>query len=249
MTKFSFRRHRSLIILILLLLSMGGMMWFGIRPLDMSVYEKMRGIQEFYAERENRERQVERLPELREQYDLIARDENTLAILLTEDRVVDFVKVLESLASASSLEMTITSKEDAAAAAKKRSAPPKTTAQKSDEAGTTESGAAKVEQPANIMNDLPSDQYLYLSITVRGRYADIVAFLRKMETLPYGLDVVKIDVRKDEEAASRALAPGSGVSPFAMLGGNEVVTEKTVPVSTEGLEATFETVVYIKEKK
>src|SRR3990167_7859894 len=87
MITLSYKKYAPLVTLPTLLLAMGGIAWFGILPLGQSLEEKMRGIQEFYAGRENRERQVNRLPELEMQYEVIQADGKMLRILVTEDGV------------------------------------------------------------------------------------------------------------------------------------------------------------------
>ena len=106
-----YKKHVTRVVLLGLLLAMAGIIWYGILPLKQVVYEKMRGIQEVYARRENREKQVARLPELKAQYDAILQNDKLLDILITEDTVVDFVKMLEGLASGSHIEISITAKE------------------------------------------------------------------------------------------------------------------------------------------
>src|SRR3989344_942716 len=250
MITLSYKKYAPLVTLPTLLLAMGGIAWFGILPLGQSLEEKMRGIKEFYAGRENRERQVNRLPELEMQYEVIQADGKMLRILVTEDGVVDFVKTLERLAAAMNVGLSISSKDNGAIIERAKPAAQKPGQAKAETANPAADKPASKPVVVDILADVPFDRYLYLSVTVAGQYADIVAFLRRMETLPFALDVVKVEMKKhDAEGDASLSAAGSALNPFAMLGGtgNASGTEATVaPVAGPDIvEAVFDTVVYV----
>ncbi|MEK9151165.1 MAG: hypothetical protein AAB547_00870 [Patescibacteria group bacterium] len=243
-----YRKYTPLAALSMLLIAMGGIVWFGMKPLQRSLEEKMRGIQEFYAGRENRERQVGRLPELRGQYDAILENEETLDILITEDRVVDFVKTLEALADGMNVKLSIVSKDNGKITEKKPAVAP--VQPQGASADPTAPPVPSVKpKPADILEDAPFDRSLHLSVTVEGRYGDIVAFLRKMETLPIGLDVIGVEMKKiDEQSAERPSARGAGANPFAILGDSRSVTAEPEAAVRGDLEATFDILVYVDKK-
>ena len=188
MITLSYKKYAPLVTLPTLLLAMGGIAWFGILPLGQSLEEKMRGIQEFYAGRENRERQVNRLPELEMQYEVIQADGKMLRILVTEDGVVDFVKTLERLAAAMNVGLSISSKDNGAIIERAKPAAQKPGQAKAETANPAADKPASKPVVVDILADVPFDRYLYLSVTVAGQYADIVAFLRQMETFPLPFD-------------------------------------------------------------
>lgn len=230
------KKYRPLIILFVLLSLIGGTIWYGMLPLQASLQGKMRGIQEYYAGRENRDRQVSKLPELEAQYNAIIENERSLDILMKENEVVDFVKTVEALAREMNVSMSITSKDDG-----KIVVPKKPIAKGNGEKNT------------DILADLPYDKYLSLSLKVEGQYGDIVAFLRKLETLPFGLDVVRVEMtKKAEEKNSDSRATGSAINPFVMLGSSEALSSIQVVQtgSTQEkdiLEAVFDVLVYVKK--
>jgi len=230
----SSKQYRSLIILLILVCFIGGIVWYGILPLQQSLRDKARGIQEFYAGRENRERQMSKLPELKEQYDSIVANEQVLDILMKESEVVDFVKTIEGLAAEMHVAMSITSKDDGkVVAAKKPGAKP------------------AQSKESTIVGDAPFDQYLTLNIKVDGRYDDIVTFLGKLETLPFGLDVIKIAMKKKDEDTEKdtdSFVAGGAANPFAMLGESvpSPVTEPPVQ-KKDTLEAIIDVLVYVKK--
>ncbi len=244
------KKYRPLIALGVLLIVIGCIVWLGLLPLKQSIVKKMQDIQEFYAGRENREKQVDKLPELQGQYDAILENEKTFNILITEDKVVDFVKILETLASATNVTLSITSKDNGKIIESKK--PEKETSPSSDADQQPVSGTNNAApKTPNILDTVPFGRYLFLSVKTEGRYSDIVKFLGKAEALPFGLDVIKVDIKKkDAENNSQATAARSPANPFAILGDNSNLAQKQPPTEGEnknGIEAVFDMLVYVKK--
>jgi Tfp pilus assembly protein PilO len=240
----SYKKHTTHIVLFILLLAMAGIVWYGIVPLKQAVYEKMRGIQEFYARRENREKQVTRLPELKVQYDAVLQNGALLDILIAENEVVDFVKTLENLASGAHIEMSITAKNDGQITEPKK-APVKTSQTDSEDTDKPSVKGGAQQKSVDILNDISFDRYLYLNIKVRGRYEDIVVFLHKMETLPIGLDVIRVEMKRGEVENTFGVPIGSGVNPFASQ--STVTAEDPLAVKKDIFEAVFDVLVYVNK--
>lgn len=244
----SYKKHTTRAILLVLLLVMAGIVWYGIRPLKQAVYEKMRGIQEFYARRENREKQVARLPELKAQYDTILHNEKWLDILISEDEVVDFVKMLEGLASESHIEISITAKENGKIIELKKPAARPDPLENKNSDGSSESSATE-EKAADILNDMSFDRYLYLSVKTRGRYEDIIGFLHKMETLPVGLDVIRIEMKQRDAEEAAPIDRGYGTNPFFLSsGGTQAGGAEPLAAQKDIFEAVFDVVVYVDKQ-
>lgn len=240
-----YKKYTTRIVLFALLLAMVGIIWYGIVPLKQAIYEKMRGIQEFYAMRENRQKQVVRLPELKAQYNAILQNEKLLDVLISENEIVNSVKTFEGIANETHVEMSITAKENG------QITEPKKVVVKADQpvkgdADLSLKNSASKEKPADILSDIPFDRYLYLSVRVRGRYEDIVVFLHKMETLPMGLDVIRVEMKKGETPDVVGSVSGSGINPFLMLGGS---TQAESSVSEKDVfEAVFDVLIYVDKK-
>lgn len=241
-----FQKYRSffpVVTMLSLFSGMGLMMWFGIIPFHRLIIEKADGIQEYYATRENREVQMKKLPELESQFMSIEKDEDTLNILLSEEAIVDFVKTLEKLGAETGVLVTIRSAGSNVIEEKKNLKVPVKKGAVSQEA--TDSSKA----PASLIDLLPLERFVHLNVTVQGEYQNIVTFLHKMETLPFGLDVLSVSmkIRNAEEKASRPDNPGR--NPFLILsdGNPEQATEleEEQLVSLGSLEASFDTVVYL----
>lgn len=245
----SYKKYINHIVLLALLLAMAGIIWYGVLPLKQDIYNKMRGIQEFYVRMENRDKQVARLPELKTQYDTIVENEKILSVLISEDQIVDFVKTLEGLANETHVEMSITSKDNGQIVEPKKAIPKSGQSGSGDTGDTPDSSNAQTKQKTvDILNDASFNRYLYLNIQVRGQYEDIIVFLRKMETLPVALDVVGVDMKKGEVKDAAPVQANSG-NPFLVSGDNAQTAAAQPPVAAKDVyEATFNVLVYVNKQ-
>jgi hypothetical protein len=257
MTLSQYKKYTPLIVLLILLTAIGCIVWLGILPLKESINGRMRNIQEFYADRENRDKQIGKLPELKRQYEAVMEDEKTLNILITEGAVVDFVKILEQLASETNVAMSISSKDNGKIIESKKPEV-KTDQSRLGEAGKTndtnrtsdsEKDNVSVKVPS-ILDMAPFDRYLFLNVKAEGQYADIVKFLSKLESLPFGLDVIKVEIKKkDTENNSSPAKRGDITNPFSILGdGSNATPKEPLPVEKkDAIEAMFDIIVYVKK--
>lgn len=244
-----YKRFLPLIVTLTLFASIGLIVWFGIIPFQRFITEKADGIQEYHATRENRERQIARLPDLQKQFEKILADEKTLDILISENRIVDFVKTLEGLALATNTHVTIQAKDKDAIEERKSTRPAKKV---TDAAADDELGKKKTQ--ASILDSVPYDRYLHVSVVVIGEYENITAFLHKMETLPLGLDVVGLNMKVRDEADVAVERPDNpGKNPFLILSespsAGEIISSENVEdeLIKGSLEATFDTVIYVSK--
>lgn len=249
MTLSQYKKYTPLIVLLLLLTAISCIVWLGILPLKESINGRMQNIQEFYADRENRDKQIGKLPELKRQYEAIMEDEKTLNILITESAIVDFVKILEQLASESNVVMDISSKDNGKIIEPKKPEVKTDKANDTNQPAVSEKGNASEKAPS-ILDTAPFDRYLFLNVKAEGQYADIVAFLGKLEALPFGLDVIKVEIKKkDAENNSSPAKRGDIANPFSILGGGSIVTpQESLPVEKKDvIEAMFDILVYVKK--
>lgn len=242
------KRYLPYAILAGLVVFMALIAWAAMVPMRSAISGKMDDIQKFYTVRENRERQISRIQEFESQFQEIIAGEEALRILLSEDQIVDFVKTLENLASDAGVEIAIEAKESNAIIEKKPVKPATQSAADGAAAPAAESKKAKL----GLIDQLPYDRYLHINVSLKGEYADIVRFLHKMETLPYALDVLGIDVRLNTDTEERGSVPESGRNPFMLVpSGNDVPAAATPDESAakkqQPIEADIDTAVYIKK--
>lgn len=250
--KDSFNRYRKFypfLTTVAIFSGMGLIVWFGILPFQNFVTEKADGIQEYHAMRENRATQMGKLPDLQSKFDNIQVEEDVLRILLSEERVVDFVQTLERLARETGVYVVIQSKTGTIIEEKPK---PKATAKKTaTDPSETEAVEKKSKASMTILESVPFDRYLHVEVVVKGEYQTIVTFLHKMETLPLGLDVIGMTMGiRDQEELVKAVATNPGRNPFLVLGDGVITPdteiEEELTVAIPGtLEASFDTVVYL----
>ena len=70
-----FKKYNFVITLLFMISIMGGTFWWGVVPMYQKIINLRDDIQKEVARKENQERQIKRLPEIKSQYDKVLRDE------------------------------------------------------------------------------------------------------------------------------------------------------------------------------
>lgn len=154
-------------------------------PLREKIAMESDDIQKFHAKIENAERKIGRLPELEAQFSIVKGDERKISRLLPETSAVDFIKEVEEIAKTVGGEVSIT-QGSAVETVKKKPAPKEK---------DVVDDQKKIVEKKTIADGLSWERRLPLRVTFSGEYAKAVAFLHKIETMSYRLDVIAIDVR------------------------------------------------------
>ena len=249
----NFLKQYSLILTALaIFLAMALTGWFLVKPL----YGQMLGlrdeIQQEHVRQENQQKQIKRLPELKSQYERVISEEGFFDILLTEDKVVGFIRTLEGLASDTQVEVKIQSNELKV----------EEVVQKKSRSQNTEEETVADEKKEKVLSDyLPYKDYLRLTLTVSGDYSALVAFLSRLETLPVALDVIGVDVKQPLRDDNSREGDVRAVNPFATstqptqgeenkdgsVSGESIPKELTEPLSPK-LEAVIDLLVYVDKE-
>lgn len=217
---------------VLVFISAFAALFLVILPLHERIRAEGDEIQKILAKTENSERKISRLPEFESQYAIIRESEDRIRLMLSEDRVVDFIREIEALAGKTGGEVTI------AQGAAQAPAPAKAAASKEKD-GADDSVPTK---PKTIEESLPWEKSLRLKIRFSGAYAETVNFLHKVETLPYRLDVLSVDFRPAPEDERRFSVEGDLFSASP----TETAAEPVPPPSELLVNASFEIAVYLE---
>lgn len=223
---------------VVIFLAVFATLFFVILPLHQKIGAEGDEIQKVLAKTENSERKISRLPEFESQYETIRSGENRIRLLLSEDRAVDFIREIEILAEGTGGDVTI-AQGASPEAAKKKAAPAKE--KDGDDA------PAKAE-PKTIGESLPWEKSLRLKVRFTGTYPDAANFLHKIETMPYRLDVLAVDIRPvpDEEKRKVGVVEVP-VAPASEPGSEPVPAASPAPVPAEfPVDASFEVAVYLQ---
>ncbi|MFA9262256.1 MAG: hypothetical protein ACEQSB_02765 [Undibacterium sp.] len=231
---------------IVLFILIGLIGWFGIRFLLVTIQEKMDNIQKLSVTREHREKQLEQLPDLEKQHELIKSRGDELDIILDKDHLVNFIEELESLAVSNQVAIAIESRDNEFLESKvtvieKKDGTKSATDEKKDDAATSPKKGASKE--TGILTELPLKKYLKLTITLTGEYQSIVRYLHRLEEMPFALDVIGLNMKEKPEEGDLIVVESGTLNPFGEAAPAPV---PTAPSKTR-LEGIFEVVVYTKD--
>ncbi len=227
-----------------LLLGAGLLFWFGIRPLHGLIRTEMDEIQKLDVLREYKSRQMQRLPELEKQHALIEEKGGTLAIVLTKEEIVDFIRTLERLAEETGVEIEIASKDNTLLESKITLPLPGATTKNQKAAAAGEEGEevapTPVPQPkrgakqqvSGMLNELSLKHYIRLTLTVKAPYKSMVTYLHKIETMSYATEIIGVTMKEAEKEREESLSSEESVTDLS----------QSVILSTE-----FDMLVYTKE--
>lgn len=229
-----------------LFLLLGCVFWFGVKPLHEAIKDEMDSIQKLDVIREHKTRQLQRLPELEKQYALIQERGKILDIILTKDELVDFIRTLEELATATGVKITIVSRDNTLLESKV-TLPNVTTKKSGGPVVVSDDGSPQdkkgLKPPETMLDQLPLKTYIRLTLTVTADYAAMVAYLHKLETLPYATEIVGVTLKK--AIKQREVVTGGDIS-VPQNQGSESITpsvQPTLPASNL-LDTSFDMLVY-----
>jgi hypothetical protein len=217
---------------------------WGIFPLQDLITEKANTIEADRTLQGNEENRVKELPQLRETYEHILRNEDKLDTLVSHDQVVPFIERIEALARDDGVEIVITNQGKADPKKKPVAGGAGKSGDVSSVEGPGASPSEKKKKDETILGNLPLDTTMQLRFDVRGKYADALQFLHQIESIPYALDVVALDIRQwqptDKATRGDTFSSGNEVGQ-----GGIVLPGK--PVDQNLVQALFDVVVYTKD--
>ncbi len=253
-----FKKYQLTIGTVALILLMGLTGWFGILPLYQQIFSLRDEIQKEIVRQQNQEKQLKYLPELKKQYDAVLVDEGYFDILLTEEKVVSFIRTVEGVASESDVEIKIQSNDAALDTPTKKKG-----ASNNDETTANNPASDGDQKKSKLLAELlPFGNSLRLTLTLKGDYAALVKFLSRLESLPVALDVVSVEVRQPIQNDNSTEGDVRSVNPFTGTG-DAGQTNKTSPdISKDGglpaeitqpispkLEMVVDLLVYVDKQK
>lgn len=181
--------------------------WIAFGVLAGKIRGEMDEIQKLDVLREHRSRQLQRLPELEKQNTLITERGGELDIIVTKDELVQFIQTLEQLATETGVTIHIISKDNTLLESKiTLVAPPvkgqkNATDQNTAQEDVTPAPQAKrsAKQSEGLLDEIVLKKYIRLTLTVTAPYQAMIAYLHKLETLPYATDIIGVTVKEARE--------------------------------------------------
>ncbi|MEI6650680.1 MAG: hypothetical protein WCL23_04600 [Candidatus Moraniibacteriota bacterium] len=221
---------------LLVLAALVSLVVFAVIPLQGMIASENDEVQKAYAKMENERARLASLPDLRTKYEKIADNKGKIGYVLPQDRVVDYIKDLEDIAAASGGTISVTQGKDLDTV--RKTAP----SNKADVTGN-EGGSAGANAPTGerIVDHLPQGKTLGLTVTFSGRYLDMVEFVHKVETAPYFVDILSLDVRPaDATNVDRGNAFVSSTSS------GSAAPKETAPPTSASVQTVFSLVLYLE---
>ncbi|HWQ59669.1 MAG TPA: hypothetical protein VN420_00785 [Candidatus Fimivivens sp.] len=219
---------------------------FAARPLRERIASENEGIQKLHANAENEQRKISDLPKYRAQAEEIIGEETRLRLLLPADRIVDFIRGVEDVAKGVGGTVIITQGKDLAEI---RKSMPATAGEPVGTADTTEGStqsvggtAEKGRSGTGLVSGLQDGRTLGLTLQFSGPYSDAVVFLHKVETMPYFLDVLSVNIRP-VSGNSNVMSSRSDLFTSAV---SSPSVQRKIAVSADAVDAEFSIIVYLE---
>lgn len=193
-------------------------------PLQGRIQSENGEIQKFEVKVKNTDRKLDHLSEFESQFETASEGEHALHMLVPEQDVVYLIEKIEATAKDEGGVVVIS---------------------QNNSATKTQQSTSKNGTAASIENSLPWKKALWLNVRFTGGYVDAVNFLHKVETLPYGLDVISVEIRPALPGSTPSRGSGDSIFMSAQTG-SEPAPQEEAP-STPEVDASFTVAVYLEE--
>ncbi len=242
--KAFFFTHRFWLTLLGFVVALGLLFWFGARLIWKSNLGLMNRLQELAADQEILRSQADRLSELRLQDEIIHASRDRLTVVVAKEDIVNLIERIEQLAAETNVTVVIESTNGVSQQLQMlKKAKPKATESKEagEDSEPSAPSAQKTDTPETIVEKLPTDQYVEVTLKVTGEYAPLRLFLEKLEVMPYYVGVIdmhlaEIDPEKLKAAQADLLPPPGAAGTQAPV--------LTPPPATDRFELRLRTLLY-----
>lgn len=182
-----FQKQRELLAVIIYIGFILAVVYFIIIPLLSRINGVQDQIQEEKINQEIKEQSLTDLPKMQEQYENLQNNEKMVDVLFDRNRAVELIEKMEKLAQESGNEITISVQEkepvkDVPSKAKKKT------------------NDTEEKEPASIMENLPSSEYMQMKLELKGEFNTAVNFIHKLENFEYYCDIVGIKMQQAEKS-------------------------------------------------
>jgi Tfp pilus assembly protein PilO len=176
------KKHKIVLIVTAYFVAVGLVSLFFAWPMMKEVREKNNELQTKMVDQEIKKDRLAKLSSIREQFEMVKNQEGAVNISLNKENVVSLVEKLEKISDDTGNKIKIELFDEQSE--KKKSAQAK-------KANNDE----KI-----IIENLPSDKYIMINISLKGGYGSFMNFLKKLENMEYYADVVSVKVSKNSDS-------------------------------------------------
>lgn len=157
---------------------------YGILGIISEINDKSNLIEEKTLDSENREKRIQELPRLKDQYSSIAEKESDLKVLVKKEEELKLIEMIEKIAEETGNKIVIEIKGDSLASGENKKKDP--AKDKKEEVTIS---------PAN-------DNYLSVEVALTGKYNGLFGFIHKIENMRYWSDILSIEANYNESLLS-----------------------------------------------
>ncbi len=217
-----YKKYKVQVVLVGYCLLLGIFIYGGILTIVKHIQAEADGIQKKIIDEELNKKSLAKIPQLMSDYAIFSSQEKDLNVIMQKESEVEFIKSLENLAKETGNEISLKLIEEEDSSIK-------------NVQGKT---GTKVEEEKNIPNELPYKNYITIQLELKGKYPELMKFLKKLENMEYAANVVTLELKKEE----KRIEERSG-NPFVDSGDAPVSGEKP---REEILKSLINLIVYIK---
>jgi len=228
MKKF-FQKQREVIAILVYVCVIIALIYFVVLPLLARISSTRDQIQEEHMKQDIKKQQISELPKMEEQYNILQNNEKSVDVLLDKNDAVVLIEKLEKLAQDSNNEISI-SVQDVAT-----------------QKNATVITNSETKTDNELVNDLPSTNYLQMKITLTGDYNTMMNFVHSLESSEYYCDIIAIQINQKEntnevsDIGMKTLINPSGLNI------TKNTTETTDSNNDNKIEASLDVVFYTKK--
>jgi len=214
------KQYKTQLVLTGYLIFLGIFIYGGIFAMVNNIKEKADEIQKKIIDNEVDKKNLEKIPQLMEDYATFSAESGNFDVILSKESEIEFIKSLEDLAKETGNEINLK-------LIAEENLPEKTK-------------TAKEKDKKDIVGELPYKDYITIQLELKGKYPQLVKFMRKLENMNYYANIISIDLKKEEKKSEDNLSS----SPFISADNAAAPTEKK---KEEILKSLINLVVYTKQ--
>lgn len=174
---------------------------------------------------------LDKIPEMEQASGLIRENNEVLGVVLDLENEVDFIKKLETVAEETGNKISLKIEDQ------------------NDNQGKKRATASRKNEEEDIKDSLKYDNHIAMQITLEGRYANLVSFIRKIESDAHYMNVISMEISKIEDSEREQKNSSSGAQDVLWTG-EAVQNDKAPEVSekkSQFLRSIINLVVYTKK--
>lgn len=217
--KYFFEKYKTHLVIGVYLISVGAFFFFVARPIILNFDEKNNKIQESIADQESKKDRISNLPAVRNQMEMINSQKDKTEILLNEENTVSLIEKLEKISEETGNNIKIELSQENISSSK------------------NSSSKKNSDKKETISDNLPSNAYIKMNISLKGKYENFLAFLRKLENSDYYSDVISFKITNYQKSLT------SSSNPF-----KETSNEAEDIVGENFILANLEVIFYLEKK-